>query len=250
MTYGRLKSNIFSKSFRDIKNEGFIYFFIKTFRFFYHKYLQKNANRITKKLLKKQKEYFIFNNKKIPYLINAYNLSWMNERTIEIPIILELIKKVKAKRILEVGAVLQHYIEINWDVVDKFEKGDKRVLNLDIVDFKPKKKYDLILSISTLEHIGFDDENNPEKIISAIKNIKQILKKNGIFVATMPLGYNKYMDKLIFNKKIDFDEIYFMKRISRKNKWKQVNINEVKNVRYNYPYNNANAIVIAIYRNK
>jgi hypothetical protein len=248
MTYGRLKKNIFSKAYNDIKNQGILYFILKTNRFFYHKYLRKNAKKITDRLKNKIPEYFILNNNRLQYLIHAYNLTWINERTVEVPIVLDYIKESNAKNILEFGAVLMHYIEPKWEVVDKFEKGEG-IINLDIIDFKPKQKYDLIVSISTLEHVGFDDENKPEKIIEAIKVLKSSLKKNGKFIATMPLGHNKFMDKLIFDGKIGFSEMYFMKRMNRKNRWKQVSIESIKNIRYNYPYNNANGIFIGIFKN-
>ncbi|MBR9704916.1 hypothetical protein GOV12_05880, partial [Candidatus Pacearchaeota archaeon] len=103
---------------------------------------------------------------------------------------------------------------------------------------------------STLEHVGFDDENKPEKIIEAVKILKDSLNKNGVMIVSMPLGYNHYMDSLIFEEKIGFKDMYFLKRISRKNKWKQVSINEVKKSRYNYPYNNANAVFIGVYEKK
>jgi hypothetical protein len=248
MTYGRLKNSIFSKSFKDIKEQGFLYFILKTNRFFYHKYLNKNARRITDKLKNKPQEYFMFNNKKYGYLIHPYNLTWINERTVEVPIVLDFINNSKAEKILEFGAVLLHYTDVNWDVIDKFEKGEK-INNIDIVDFKPKSKYDLIVSISTLEHVGFDDEDKPKKIIEAIKILKNSLDKNGKIIVTMPLGYNKFMDNLIYSDKIGFNEKYFLKKMSRKNKWKQASLDEIKKTRYNYPFNNANAVFIGISKN-
>ena len=65
-------------------------------------------------------------------------------------------KNTSWKNIFEVGSVLSHYFPINHDVLDKYEKGHG-VINQDVVDFKPHNKYDLIVSISTLEHVGFDD---------------------------------------------------------------------------------------------
>jgi hypothetical protein len=246
MKYGRLKQNVFLKGLTDIKNQGFIFFFKKSYRFFQHKILKIFANRMVHRLRKREKEFFSFQGGKLEYLIHPYNLSWINERTVEVPIVLDQIKESNTKRILEVGAVLQHYVNSKWNVLDKFEKGNN-ILNEDIIDFKPGIKYDLIVSISTLEHVGYDDTNNPEKISRAIDAMKCWLNKNGKIIATMPLGYNKYMDKLIFSGKLGFDKMYFMKRISKKNKWKQVNMDGIKGVKYNYPYNNANAVAIGIY---
>ncbi len=248
MSYGRLKNSILKKGLSDLKREGALYFIIKIGRFFQHKYLKKKARAIVTKLSLKPKDSFIFNNQALFYLLHTYNLSWINERTIEIPIVLNEIKKANTDKILEAGAVLKHYIPAQWPIVDKFEGGNG-IINRDLADYIPKRKYELIISVSTLEHVGFDDENNPEKIISVIENMKRWVTKHGKIIATMPLGYNKYMDNLIFNNKLGFNKYYFMKRVSRKNKWIQVKMEKVKEAKYNYPYNNANAVVIAIWEN-
>ncbi len=247
MKYGRLKQNIFLKGLRDIKNEGFLFFAIKTWRFFYHKYLKFRAEKIVDNLRKKPMEFFYFQGKKLEYLLHPYNISWANERSIEIPIVLNYIKNSKAKKIIEAGSVLKNYTKAEWLIVDKFEKGEG-ILNEDLVDFKLKEKYDFVVSISTLEHVGFDDENNPEKIIRVIENMKSWLNKNGKIIATMPLGYNKFMDNLIFNGNLGFSKIYFMKRINKNNKWIETSIDKIKGVKYGYPYNNANAIAIGVWR--
>lgn len=245
--YGRLKDNILNKSLRDIRLEGFIFFIKKTYRYLQHKLLNIFANSIVSRLKRKNREFFYFRGRRYEYLLHPYNLSWINERAIEIPIILDYIREANAKDILEVGNVLMHYQKIDWDVLDKFEKGHG-VINEDIVNFKPNKKYDLIVSISTLEHVGFDDENKPEKIESAIKEMKKWLNKNGKIIVTVPLGYNNYMDDLILSNKLGFNNMYFIKRISRKNKWIETPMEKVIGVKYNHPYNNANAIMIGVYQ--
>ena len=42
------------------------------------------------------------------------------------------------------------------DVLDKYEKGNN-VINDDVVSFSTEVKYDLIVSVSTLEHVGWDE---------------------------------------------------------------------------------------------
>jgi cyclopropane fatty-acyl-phospholipid synthase-like methyltransferase len=51
------------------------------------------------------------------------------------------------------------------------------VINEDVVNFKSKKKYDLIVSISTLEHVGWDEK--PMKIPRAIENLKTLITPQG-----------------------------------------------------------------------
>ena len=86
----------------------------------------------------------------------------MNERSIEVPIVMEIVNQNKGKRILEIGNVLSNYYKVSHDIVDKYEKAPN-VINQDVVDFKTNEKYDLIVSISTLEHVGWDEEPRDDK---------------------------------------------------------------------------------------
>ncbi|MCK5602884.1 hypothetical protein KAR91_13465 [Candidatus Pacearchaeota archaeon] len=196
---------------------------------------------------------FIFRNNYYSYFI--HERSWATERVVEIPIILKYIDK--NKRTLEVGNVLSQFVNTKWDIVDKFEFG-KDIINEDIIDFKPNEKYDLIISISTLEHIGFNEDvgggEKPEdnidkgKIIDAINNLKtNCLKPNGKIVATVPLGYNKKMDETLFNNELGFDKLYFIKRISKRNFWKEIEKTDVVEPQYGHPFPCANYICVGIY---
>jgi SAM-dependent methyltransferase len=168
-------------------------------------------------------ETFYFQGQMYKYFFHWYNHTWKNERCIEIPIVLRKYyeAKVKGKRILEVGNVLSHYIPCNHDIVDKYEKL-LGVINQDIVDFRPQKKYDLILSISTLEHVGWDEEKkNPNKILQALDNMKALLADRGEMIVTLPLGYNPHVDRLLAMGEIKFDHLFYFKRVS--GKWIETN---------------------------
>jgi hypothetical protein len=53
----------------------------------------------------------------------------------------------------------------------------------------------LIVSISTLEHVGWDEEDkNPVKVLQAIEILKSLLAPLGKIVVTLPLGYNPIID--------------------------------------------------------
>jgi len=193
----------------------------------------------------KSNRYFEFNGKKHKCFLGWYNKAWKNERTIEIPIILGLMEGYKKNQILEVGNVLSHYFPVQHDVVDKYEKA-KGVINEDIVKFNPKTKYDLIISISTIEHVGWDEKpKEPQKVLKAIENLKKCLSSQGKIIITFPLGYNHFLDGL--NKKsIGFKEIFYLKRISKDNRWIETTFNKVKQVKYNYPFHNGNGIAVMI----
>jgi len=193
----------------------------------------------------KSNRYFEFNGKKHKCFLGWYNKAWKNERTIEIPIILGLMEGYKKNQILEVGNVLSHYFPVQHDVVDKYEKA-KGVINEDIVKFNPKTKYDLIISISTIEHVGWDEKpKEPQKVLKAIENLKKCLSSQGKIIITFPLGYNHFLDGLLQEKKIFFSKEIFLKKVS-KDSWIEKNINQIKNVSYGFPYLGANGIIIGI----
>lgn len=155
------------------------------------------------KLFKSQNT-FEFQGNTYKYFAHLYGITYRNERTVEVPIIYRIMNKYRGKKILEVGNVLSHYFPVKYDILDKYEKADG-VINQDVVDYSPAKKYDLIISISTLEHVGWDEKpRDPTKILRAIQNLKSILKPKGEIVITLPLGYNAEMDKLLKRGRIKF----------------------------------------------
>jgi len=193
---------------------------------------------------------FKFRGRKYRYFYHLYNATWRNERSIEIPIIWEVVKGYYGKRILEIGNVLSHYFPVSHDILDKYENG-KNVINQDVIDFRPLIKYNLIISISTLEHAGWDENHRfPLKILQALKNLKKCLTPKGKMVVTLPLGYNPEMDKLLKESKIHFTKQYFLKRISRDNRWREVDSRDVYEAKYDYPFPGANGLVIGIIKNK
>jgi len=160
------------------------------------------------------------------------------------------IQEYQNKKILEIGNVLSHYFDINHDVLDKYER-DHNVINEDIVNFNPVTKYDLIVSISTFEHIGWDETPcEPKKVYHCIEKVKSLLSKNGRAIITVPFGYNLDMDKLFQDKIIKFTKQHYLKRISRDNDWKESDWKSIKDTKYNYPFPAANGLIIGIIERK
>ncbi len=208
----------------------------------------------------KKRPPFYFKSRPYRYFVHSYNNTWLNERTVEIPIFQHLVAEYAGKDILEIGNVLKHYSPIYHDVVDKYEKGVD-VINCDILEFESPndKKYDLIVSISNFEHIGFDEQlrcsngdseyKNDDGLIRAIKKTKSLLKRNGMFVLSTPLGANANLDKLIESQALGMAETVFLKRCSNENDWIEVDYSEVRGIHYDSPFPNANAVMIGFYRN-
>jgi hypothetical protein len=121
------------------------------------------------------------------------------------------------------------------------------VANADVADFTSEKKYDLIVSISTLEHVGWNEKPRDDmKIPRAIENLKTLTSPGKTIVITLPLGYNPVLDNLFKEGALLFSKQYYLLRISKGNVWKEVPWEDVQNARYNAPLPFANALLIGI----
>lgn len=187
-----------------------------------------------------------FNGDFLRLTAHRYNGTWRNERAIEVSLAKKYLEKAQEKNILEIGNVLSHYFPVSHTIVDKYEKAPG-VLNQDVAQLNFAKKFDLIISISTLEHVGWDEPiQNSLKVIQALRVLKKQLKPGGKIVVTFPFGYNPHMELFLKAGFFKFDETYFFKRTSYFNFWKQVRYSKVRNAKYGFPYTNANAICLGI----
>lgn len=130
--------------------------------------------------------------RRYPYLVHPYNFTWMHERAVEVPVARAVLDDHAARgaRILEVGNVLSHYGPIAHDVVDKYERRPG-VRNVDVLDLDPAERYDLVVSVSTLEHVGVDDSpHDPRRAVTALERLREMVAPGGQLFVTIPLGYN------------------------------------------------------------
>src|SRR5207249_156927 len=189
---------------------------------------------------------FEFRGKQLPLFYHRYNMTWAGERCIEIPIAKSYLDESTGKNVLEVGNVLSHYFPVSHEVLDKFEKGPG-VINEDIIAFHPPKRYDLIISISTFEHIGFDDEANEpsgQKIAAAIATCRRLLKGDGKLVLTVPLGYNPDLDRMIREAELGTSQECYLRR-AQKLSWGACHKAEALKCRYKAPFPYGNAMLVA-----
>ena len=183
-----------------------------------------------------------------PLVYARHNVTWANERCVELALARALMAGVPPERLLEVGHVTPHYFQGGHLVVDKYEPGS---LQVDIVDFTPTERFDLILSISTFEHIAFDEPGTspaPEavaaKVGAALNRCRNLLAPGGLLAITVPLGYNPALDAMIADGELGWDRATWFKRFPRR-RWLQVPRSEAVRCRYGSPYPFANAILLA-----
>jgi SAM-dependent methyltransferase len=191
--------------------------------------------------------HFSFRGETYQYIYHEYNGTWRNERCVEIPIAMRRIHACRGKRILEVGHVTGHYMPVSHDVIDKYEAYEG-VINEDAVSFTTKEPYDLIVSISTLEHVGWDEEpRRPERVLAAFDNLRECLAPEGLFIVTVPLGWNPVLDEHILSGRVRFAETFFMKR-DGPGAWREVTREEAYASPYRKEIPSAGAICIGYIR--
>lgn len=187
-----------------------------------------------------------FRDRLLPYFYHNYNLTWANERAIEVPIALSCIEGVPPARVLEIGNVLSHYGTVEHEILDKFEVGPG-VINEDILSWNPSHQYDLIISVSTFEHIGFDDEEKDatgQRILSAIERCRTFLSPAGRLVITAASGYNRAFDDLVAGNRFQSSQCHLYHRVTR-GRWEPCDETRYLRTRYNSPYAFGNAVAVA-----
>jgi SAM-dependent methyltransferase len=197
--------------------------------------------------LRKEKQ-FMLAGRQYDYYYHWYNQTWRNERAVEVPFILSMIQSCDPEDTLEIGNVLSHFSSVSHTVVDRFEKASG-VVNVDVIDYHPQKKYNLIVSISTLEHVGWDERPRQQgKAIQAISHLQQLLKPGGKLVFTVPVGYNCWLDQAIRAGEVQYSMCYCLQRISRDNRWREVDCDMIAGVSYGHPFHAANGLFICEYQ--
>ncbi|MBE9135182.1 hypothetical protein IQ245_25970, partial [Tychonema sp. LEGE 07196] len=221
---------------------------------------------------------FFFKGKELGYNRIRYNNP--TERCVEIPLAFDFLANLqKRDRILEVGNVLSYYENTLSDsvgifrrkIVDKFEQ-DLGVDNEDLMDLLSTEKYDAILSISTVEHIGQSvepsgsygertEKRDLEAPLKAIAKIYDLLDVEGKAFITVPFGtltdgdwqiqFSGQYLSLLTKYGIPKEAIssHFLKLIDRHPVWEKAQMMwteadglEVSDAEYNYPLPYANAI--------
>lgn len=232
-------SSIAGRAWKLIAEKGFPFFVRKSWVFFWRYVYAYSLLRF------RRKRFFTFGDTDYEWFCHPYNFTWDNERAVEVPVALAEIEQFRGKRVLEAGNVLSHYVEPWWDIIDKFERK-QGIVCCDIVDYHPAERYDFILSISTIEHVGFDDDvKDPEKPVEAVRSLRSCcLKPDGLLLATIPLGYNPSLDQKLFDGTLGFDEVAYMKRVSPK-KWIEVDFEHLGDYSYETTYLEASVVAFA-----
>jgi hypothetical protein len=192
---------------------------------------------------------FTFRGAELRYETSKWNNAWLNERAVEIAVARHLLPPGD-DQMLEVGNVLDHY---GWDrhvVLDLFE-GVPGVINEDVRTWRTANRYKTIASISTLEHVGWDDPvKDPRGAVAAVENLRTLLAPGGLLVVTVPLGYNSFLDGALRSGELRFDEMVYLERTTKENDWVETSPEAALSRPYGGRFRNGNAVLVGIDRRR
>jgi SAM-dependent methyltransferase len=190
---------------------------------------------------------FDFDGEHYPYLYGRYKRPWQTERAVEVPVVQRVVDRHAGTQILEVGNVLGHYRPQTHLVVDKYEQGPG-VLNLDIFDLEREGlgAFDLIVAISTVEHVGWDEEPRVAgRALEAIRALERLLAPSGRLVLTVPTNYNPSLDAALREGAVDFAHQAALRRVGGGTHWRQVPPEEAWRAPYDFLLYSARGVLVA-----
>ena len=188
---------------------------------------------------------FAWNGARLPYFVHDYHYTWLNERAVEVALALDLLERHPGASVLEVGNVLGHYAPFAHTVVDKYEQA-AGVLNEDVADLDLGRQFDLVLAISTLEHVGLDEDvRDDDKPLRALERLRAHVAPGGRLWVTHPVGYNPALDARLRDGVPGLVRMRALRRERTRNEWREVPLVEAWGTAYDRLLYTAHAVVVA-----
>ncbi len=190
--------------------------------------------------------HFDFGGERYSYLHQRYKLTWLSERAVEVPVVQAIVDRHAGRRILEVGNVLSHYRPQDHLVVDKYEHAPG-VVNRDVLDLGDLGPFDLVVAISTLEHVGWDEHpRDPGKVLEAVRLLTSLVAPGGQLVFTVPIGYNRAFDEALREGRIALTGSAALRRSAAGPHWREEPPAEIWSVPYDFLLYSARAVLVAV----
>jgi hypothetical protein len=149
------------------------------------------------------------------------------------------ISQFRVDDILEVGNVLGFAGVVGHTIVDKYEVGPG-VVNVDIMEYRPERQFKLVVSISTVEHVGWDEV--PEQPSKAAEALEVMGALGEALLITIPVGYHPQLEDSFVSG--PFDDVALAVKTSRVGRWVRRPLDEIPNLQYGRPYAFGNGVLI------
>jgi len=166
-----------------------------------------------------------------------YNCPDSNERRAELPLGAWFINQCEGD-IIEIGEVMPYHLKDIKHICYDYHPHREETIQKDAmsIDYTDKN----ILTISTIEHVGFGDYGLEKIDGQALELLKMIIDNAKNYMITFPVGYNKDFEKDIVDSGMD----YILLERNDNNFWKQVDHKDFSIYNYNSPYGSGNAICV------
>ena len=147
------------------------------------------------------------------YFDDPVNTTMINERCIELALGLRYIEKVGSAKLTEVGCVMPFYGYCEPPIIDLFEKdhpsGEVQNVDAEECDFTGRD----VLCLSTLEHVGKDDYDNPDiDAQKAIRILDKITNESNTFMVTWGTRYHNELDTYVKDNLDKYDWFGYIKK--------------------------------------
>lgn len=188
---------------------------------------------------------FAVGGRELPYVVHHYNETWRNERAVELAVAFDWLERRPAGPVLEVGHVTGHYRDIpQRTVVDLYEPAPG-VLNVDALEYRPEQQFSSILALSTLEHVGFDeDDQDPLKPKQLVDHLATLLAPGGEMLISFPIAYNRHLDDLLMDGALGFTDVTLLRRVTTLGAWEEATFADVPRARFGFPFRSGNMVAI------
>lgn len=182
---------------------------------------------------------FEYYGEKLPYFDHMYNMTWLNERRVEVAIACRWLHG-KGDEGLEVGNVMGHYDCYRHPVIDLHEPAawyqelaGQPVINRDIFDMIIADTHaPWIISLSTIEHT--------EDPVVALAGLCRMTNPGGSLLVTFPTGVDDRLDAFVEAGMPGFPRVCVMQRFGMTDEWIQA---PVPLVRTYGPWANAIGVI-------
>ena len=162
---------------------------------------------------------FVWQGYTLPLTDHPYNTTAANERAVELSIVGAWTDRaIPDTARLEVGNVLAHYPDLRHGgtVVDRHEIAPG-VINADVFDIGteacPCDPFEEIISISTLEHVRWDEvPREAGGSVAAIHHVHNLLAPGGRMLITIPTGCNPPLDEWLAADRTGATHVRTMRR--------------------------------------
>ena len=137
-----------------------------------------------------------FRGERYRYLYHRYKHTWLTERAVEVPVVQAMVDRHPGRPRARGG---QRPVALPRAAATSLSTSTSRrpgILNRDVLDLDDLGRFDLVVAISTLEHVGRDEEpRDPELAPEAVRRLEALVAPGGRLVVTVPIGYHPGLDE-------------------------------------------------------